>query len=96
MLGSAHSTAVLFASELFRPLFAFLAFHITAPMKLAVTIPSSDDLMSIVASSTAQKLTTARTRGGSVALTLHRTRNSFHSMFVAVIRRLVDVNQIFR
>lgn len=60
-MSSAHSVAVLFAPEFFGPLFALLAFHIAAPMKLAVAIPSSDDFVSIVSSSTAQELTTART-----------------------------------
>ena len=96
MFGSAHSLADLFASELFGPLFTFLAFYIAAPVKLAVAIPSSDDFVSIVPSSTAQKLTTARPRGGFVALALHRTRNSFKFIFVTVIRFLAEVNQISR
>lgn len=85
-----------FASEFFGPLSAFFAFYIAAPVKLALTVPCSDDLMSIVPTSAAQKLATVRTQGCSVTLPLHRARNSFQFLLVTVIRRLANVNQLFR
>lgn len=85
---------MLFAFEYFHTFLAFLAFHITAPVEFAVTLPSPHNLMSIVTPATAHQITPVFTGGRLVTLAVCSPRNSSLLVAVAVIGRTVDVNQV--
>lgn len=73
---------------------ASLAFHVTAPVELALTTFLYGSLVSVVASSAAHEIATVRRQGGPIANATRCSPGAGPLVSQAVIGRFVNVDEI--
>lgn len=82
----------LFTRILFDPLVTQIALHVTAPLELAATLPSAFDLVRVVATATAQQVTSVHSGRRAIAMAAVGAQRTETEVLLAVVGRLMEVN----